>query len=375
MLPTFARRARAQRRCSTWRRRASRRPGLHYGFDRVLHGEQYTEIRARCPTHGKLDPQDRRSRTSSTRARTRSSSRAITHATTRAATELAYNELTTFVRGAGGWGGERGPSARRERAAGPRARRGRRGEDERRTRRSSTASRATGTRSTPTRRSRRTSASSGPSCTGSARSASPRATSSRRSARAATRASSRASRCASPTASSPARRSMTEMWKESDDADRLPLQGQGARRGRHLERGGRALQGDPEGEAEAGGRSAAPRPRRRRCGRRRRPLDRAPIIFAASTTTSRRTPSSSRKVGKVFQFKLTSPDSAWTLDVKNGKGSCTQGDGEQPDVHARAHRRRLPRDDERQGRRDEALHRRQAQDQRQRDGVAEARCS
>ncbi|MGH7269078.1 MAG: SDR family NAD(P)-dependent oxidoreductase, partial [Polyangiaceae bacterium] len=29
-------------------------PGLHYGFDRVLHGEQYKEIRAPWPTHGKL---------------------------------------------------------------------------------------------------------------------------------------------------------------------------------------------------------------------------------------------------------------------------------------------------------------------------------
>ncbi|MGH7270663.1 MAG: SCP2 sterol-binding domain-containing protein, partial [Polyangiaceae bacterium] len=38
-----------------------------------------------------------------------------------------------------------------------------------------------------------------------------------------------------------------------------------------------------------------------------------------------RTPELVSKVGKVFVFKLTSPDSAWTVDVKNGKGSVTSG--------------------------------------------------
>ena len=32
----------------------ARRPGLNYGFDRVLHGEQYTEIKRPLPTHAKL---------------------------------------------------------------------------------------------------------------------------------------------------------------------------------------------------------------------------------------------------------------------------------------------------------------------------------
>ena len=38
------------------------------------------------------------------------------------------------------------------------------------------------------------------------------------------------------------------------------------------------------------------------------------------------------QVKTVFQWKLTSPDSTWVLDVKNGKGSCTKGTAEKPDV-------------------------------------------
>jgi 3-hydroxyacyl-CoA dehydrogenase/3a,7a,12a-trihydroxy-5b-cholest-24-enoyl-CoA hydratase len=38
------------------------------------------------------------------------------------------------------------------------------------------------------------------------------------------------------------------------------------------------------------------------------------------------------KVATVFQWKLTDPDSAWILDVKNGKGSCAKGTAEKPDV-------------------------------------------
>ncbi len=38
------------------------------------------------------------------------------------------------------------------------------------------------------------------------------------------------------------------------------------------------------------------------------------------------------QIATVFQWKLTDPESAWVLDVKNGKGSCKQGTAEKPDV-------------------------------------------
>ena len=34
-----------------------------------------------------------------------------------------------------------------------------------------------------------------------------------------------------------------------------------------------------------------------------------------------------KQVGTVYQFKLTGPDSAWLLDLKNGAGSLTAGTG------------------------------------------------
>jgi 3-hydroxyacyl-CoA dehydrogenase/3a,7a,12a-trihydroxy-5b-cholest-24-enoyl-CoA hydratase len=84
-------------------------PGLNYGFERVLHGEQYTEIKRPLPTSAKLrhkayikDIFDKGK-----------NALVITAITSydENGDELVYNELTTFVRGAGGWGGERGPSA------------------------------------------------------------------------------------------------------------------------------------------------------------------------------------------------------------------------------------------------------------------------
>jgi 3-hydroxyacyl-CoA dehydrogenase/3a,7a,12a-trihydroxy-5b-cholest-24-enoyl-CoA hydratase len=83
-------------------------PGLHYGLDRALHGEQYTEIRGEWPKRGKLthtvkikDIFDKGK-----------GALVINAITTKGedGRELAYNEVTTFVRGAGGWGGDRGPS-------------------------------------------------------------------------------------------------------------------------------------------------------------------------------------------------------------------------------------------------------------------------
>ena len=84
-------------------------PGLKFGLDRVLHGEQYTELRRPLPTKGKL----------STKAQVKhiydkgKGAIVITEFTTydEHGDELVKNELTTFVRGAGGWGGDRGPSA------------------------------------------------------------------------------------------------------------------------------------------------------------------------------------------------------------------------------------------------------------------------
>ncbi|HEX4448847.1 MAG TPA: SCP2 sterol-binding domain-containing protein, partial [Polyangiaceae bacterium] len=84
-------------------------PGLHYGFDRVLHGEQYTEIRAPWPTHGKLTHRAK-IKDIFDKGKGALVINAIT-TTDESGNELAYNEVTTFVRGAGGWGGDRGPSA------------------------------------------------------------------------------------------------------------------------------------------------------------------------------------------------------------------------------------------------------------------------
>jgi 3-hydroxyacyl-CoA dehydrogenase/3a,7a,12a-trihydroxy-5b-cholest-24-enoyl-CoA hydratase len=84
-------------------------PGLTFGLDRVLHGEQYTEVKRPLPTKGKLT--------------TKATVKAIYDKGKNALVvnemitydengdELIRNELTTLVRGAGGWGGERGPSA------------------------------------------------------------------------------------------------------------------------------------------------------------------------------------------------------------------------------------------------------------------------
>ena len=82
-------------------------PGLKYGLDRVLHGEQYTEIKRPLPPHAKLTH----------KAKIKDIFDKGKHALVVTATtsydedgnELIYNELTTFVRGGGGWGGERGP--------------------------------------------------------------------------------------------------------------------------------------------------------------------------------------------------------------------------------------------------------------------------
>jgi 3-hydroxyacyl-CoA dehydrogenase/3a,7a,12a-trihydroxy-5b-cholest-24-enoyl-CoA hydratase len=84
-------------------------PGLHYGLDRILHGEQYLEVLRPLPTRAKLTH----------KARIKDIFDKGKGAVVVTAIDsyddsgelLLKNEVTTFVRGAGGWGGDRGPSA------------------------------------------------------------------------------------------------------------------------------------------------------------------------------------------------------------------------------------------------------------------------
>ena len=84
-------------------------PGLKYGLDRILHGEQYTELKRPLPPHAKL--------THKARIKDIFDKGKMALVVTEIVSydedgeELVRNELTTAVRGAGGWGGDRGPAA------------------------------------------------------------------------------------------------------------------------------------------------------------------------------------------------------------------------------------------------------------------------
>jgi 3-hydroxyacyl-CoA dehydrogenase/3a,7a,12a-trihydroxy-5b-cholest-24-enoyl-CoA hydratase len=84
-------------------------PGMGNVLDRVLHGEQYTEIKRPLPPHARLR-HEAKLRTAYDKGKD-----AIGIIDVRSfdetGEELAYNEITFFLRGCGGWGGDRGPSA------------------------------------------------------------------------------------------------------------------------------------------------------------------------------------------------------------------------------------------------------------------------
>lgn len=83
-------------------------PGLHYGLDRVLHGEQYTELKRPLPRAAKLTHRSRIKDIFDKGKNALVITEIITY--DESGNELVRNEVTTFVRGAGGWGGDRGPS-------------------------------------------------------------------------------------------------------------------------------------------------------------------------------------------------------------------------------------------------------------------------
>ncbi|HKY89460.1 MAG TPA: SDR family NAD(P)-dependent oxidoreductase, partial [Nevskiaceae bacterium] len=82
--------------------------GLNYGLDRVLHGEQFTEVYRPLSRNAKL-----KHRFKLKDAWDKEKNAVVVLAVDtfdESGEKLAYNEISVFVRGAGGWGGERGPS-------------------------------------------------------------------------------------------------------------------------------------------------------------------------------------------------------------------------------------------------------------------------
>jgi 3-hydroxyacyl-CoA dehydrogenase/3a,7a,12a-trihydroxy-5b-cholest-24-enoyl-CoA hydratase len=84
-------------------------PGLNYGLDRILHGEQTTEVLRPLPPSAQLTHKARISEIWDKGKH----ALVVTHVDTydrKTGELLVKNDVSMVVRGAGGWGGERGPS-------------------------------------------------------------------------------------------------------------------------------------------------------------------------------------------------------------------------------------------------------------------------
>lgn len=84
-------------------------PGLNYSLDRILHGEQYTEIKRPLPPKAELTHKIRIKDIWDKGKGAIVVTEIIS--TDEDGDELTRNEVSMFVRGAGGWGGDRGPSS------------------------------------------------------------------------------------------------------------------------------------------------------------------------------------------------------------------------------------------------------------------------
>jgi 3-hydroxyacyl-CoA dehydrogenase/3a,7a,12a-trihydroxy-5b-cholest-24-enoyl-CoA hydratase len=89
--------------------KAGQAPGMNYGFDRILHGEQHLELKRLLPSSGTLTHKAR------IKDILDKGKNAVVVTEVRsfdgAGNEVMRNEITAVVRGAGGWGGDRGPAA------------------------------------------------------------------------------------------------------------------------------------------------------------------------------------------------------------------------------------------------------------------------
>ncbi len=90
-------------------------PGMSYGLDRILHGEQYLEVYGPLPLKAKLKHSARIKEIWDKGSDGGKKGGAVVVTAIDSFDEsgerLFRNETSTFVRGAGGWGGDRGPEA------------------------------------------------------------------------------------------------------------------------------------------------------------------------------------------------------------------------------------------------------------------------
>ncbi len=108
VLPTFAVMPQSSAMLAAAKTGQFKLPGMNFGLDRLLHGEQYTEIRRPLPAKAKLKHIFKFKE-----AFDKDPHAVVTFSVSSVdeqGNEVAYNEMTSFVKGAGGWGGDRGPS-------------------------------------------------------------------------------------------------------------------------------------------------------------------------------------------------------------------------------------------------------------------------
>ena len=159
---------------------------------------------------------------------------------------------------------------------------------------------------------------------------------------------------------------VTEMWKENDQ--RIVFRSKIKERGEvvHLQRGDRAVEGaaEAEGEGEACGSS---------CGRRRGGAEQRRHLPRDRRRSSAGQPGDRREGQDDVPVQAVEPRERVDDRPVDAARRGQRGRRRQGGVHARHERRRLHGDGDRPGRRDEAVLDRQAQDLRRRHGVAEAR--
>ncbi|MFI4941319.1 MAG: SDR family NAD(P)-dependent oxidoreductase, partial [Burkholderiales bacterium] len=108
-LPTYGVMPQSNALLATMKEGTLKLPGMNFGFDRLLHGEQYTEIKQPLPRHAKLKHLFKLKH-----AYDKNPNAVVVFGVSSVdenGQEIVYNEMTCFVKGAGGWGGDRGPSA------------------------------------------------------------------------------------------------------------------------------------------------------------------------------------------------------------------------------------------------------------------------